>query len=401
MVLNEKEIENLVTKKSKYMKFDDRYSGFGVRVYPSGKKSYIYSFTLGDRKKSITLGDIPVMSFREALEKYIQASKLAKSGVHPKFLTKNHTSMKEFSKRFYNEVLVRNRKRPDEAFRLLENNILNSIGDINIKMVTTQMLYETLNEVVHRGAPVVANRTAALVRQLFEYALITGVIEKNPFISTYKRYLGGKEASKERVLSYAEIKQLTGNVKQTTLNEDHFLSLMMILATAQRPGEVLSIELDEICTDSKVWTIPSHKAKNGKEHQVPLNKVALSIVMKQASKAYHGQWLFPAIRNPSIPTCPRSVARALASNVSPVQRDGKASRRYQNRLKIAKFTPHDLRRTAATHMAELGVDEDVIGLILNHTRPGATPIYNRYRYLKEKREALELWGEKLSELYPD
>lgn len=401
MILNESIIKSLPTRKSKYNVYDDRYTGFGVRIYPTGKVSYIYSFKLNQNKRVTKIGNFPVMSFGEALEKYIQASKLVASGAHPKFLEKSTISLREFSKRFYDDVLLRNRKRPNEAFRLLERNVLVSLGDTNIEMITTQMLYDTLNEVVLRGAPVVANRTAALVRQLFEYALITGVVEKNPYISTYKKYLGGKEASKERVLSYAEIKQLAGNVKQTTLNEDHFLSLMMILATAQRPGEVLSIKLDEICTDSKVWTIPSHKAKNGKEHQVPLNKVALSIVMKQASKAYHGQWLFPAIRNPSIPTCPRSVARALASNVSPVQRDGKASRRYQNRLKIAKFTPHDLRRTAATHMAELGVDEDVIGFILNHSRPGATPIYNRYRYLKEKREALELWGEKLSELYPD
>ena len=67
-------------------------------------------------------------------------------------------------------------------------------------------------------------------------------------------------------------------------------------------------------------------------------------------------------------------------------------------LTIEKFPPHDLRRTGATHLAEIGYSDEVIGAVLNHARPGVTSIYNRYRYDKEKKMSLEVWERKLDKI---
>jgi integrase len=62
------------------------------------------------------------------------------------------------------------------------------------------------------------------------------------------------------------------------------------------------------------------------------------------------------------------------------------------------FVPHDLRRTAASHMASMGISRLVVGKILNHAEPGVTKVYDRHSYDAEKRQALNAWGERVMEL---
>ena len=147
--------------------------------------------------------------------------------------------------------------------------------------------------------------------------------------------------------------------------------LKLCLVTAQRVGEVAGIRPDEIDLPRRMWNIPPERVKNGHPHQVPLLQMALALI-----KAHPG------------PVKAVSISHAV--------------QRYQGRIGIAQFTAHDLRRTALAKMAELGVAPIVLGHIANHrttTKAGMTlGVYVHHAYEREKREALELWADRLQHI---
>jgi integrase len=153
--------------------------------------------------------------------------------------------------------------------------------------------------------------------------------------------------------------------------------------TAQRPGEVAALDWSEIQEDEDGawWTIPANKAKNGLAHRVPLSPVALEIIHSLPQR--EAGPVFDSLKFPGKGIERHSMSMALV--------------RARETMKIDRCTPHDLRRTAATQMAILGVNPFTIGKILNHQERGVTKIYTRASYDAEKREALEAWGSKLQD----
>jgi integrase len=162
--------------------------------------------------------------------------------------------------------------------------------------------------------------------------------------------------------------------------------LKLCLITGQRLGEVAGMCRDEFNFETKMWTIPSWRSKNGHAHRVPLADMAIEIIDEALARATT-EFLFPG------------YGKDDAVKSSSV---GKAVRRCSAELGVPHWTAHDLRRTAATCMADLGVAPHVIGHVLNHrsvTKASVTDqVYNRYSYDREKRAALELWATRLASI---
>jgi integrase len=157
--------------------------------------------------------------------------------------------------------------------------------------------------------------------------------------------------------------------------------LKLHLLTAQRGGEVRTMRWENIDMASGWWTIPSYIAKNGLGHRVPLSPPAQEILGMLQTTAGAEPWVFPSHRRPGQPVL--DVRKAIHKVCM---------------LSEVTFTPHDLRRTAASHMAGMGIPRLVIGKILNHAEPGVTKVYDRHSYDAEKREALNAWGERVMKL---
>jgi len=142
--------------------------------------------------------------------------------------------------------------------------------------------------------------------------------------------------------------------------------------------------MSEIDLRTRVWTIPSARSKNKHTHTVPLSAAAIPVIEEARSDA-RGDVLFPDDAG-------KGSLRADAVS--------KTITKAQERIGIAHWTAHDLRRTAVTGMAQLGVAPIVLGHVINHrsvTKAGVTlAVYAHYNYAKEKREALELWAERLA-----
>jgi integrase len=147
------------------------------------------------------------------------------------------------------------------------------------------------------------------------------------------------------------------------------------MLTAQRRDEIANLRWSEIDYDKALITLPGERTKNGRAHDVPLSPLALEVLSTQ----------------------PRIIGRefVFAERGRGFSGWSRSKERLDNKIKIEPWTLHDLRRTAATRMADIGIQPHVIEAALNHIsghKSGVAGIYNRSTYAPERRAALEQWA---------
>jgi integrase len=219
----------------------------------------------------------------------------------------------------------------------------------------------------------VRNRVRASLSTLLRWCIYEGWLDVNPVTATEKAAAG---PSRDRVLTDAEIRALWGALK-----DDQFGAVFkLLLLTAQRRTEIGDLKRDEIDFDHALIVLPPERTKNGKRHEIPLSTPALAILRAQ----------------------PRIWGRAFIFGFDSVGGFTNWSETKQELSARAGITVpwrlHDLRRTAATRMIDLGTPPHVVESILNHYsghRSGVAGIYNRSEYGPEKAAALGRWADAL------
>jgi integrase len=235
------------------------------------------------------------------------------------------------------------------------------------------------------------------------WATARGDLDTNPMMAMK---LPAKSAPRERVLTPDEIKHVWKAMADEPVGETVANCLRLILATAQRPGEVSGIAMSELDLDARVWTIPAERHKSLHQHVVPLSVMAVRLIRAQraaveaqaaAMDREPGPWLFPTYRRTR--GAEQSFGPLLSGGLShAVQRRGEEGMT----MGIPHWTAHDLRRTAATMMEESGVNPFVVAHVLGHISVTKSSVTNRHyahhTYEAEKRAALDGWGKRLSAL---
>ncbi|MDA8165351.1 MAG: site-specific integrase [Desulfobacteraceae bacterium] len=280
------------------------------------------------------------------------------------------------------EKELQHKKAGAEKLRLLKKDVLPLWSERKVADIKRRDIVLLLDRIENR-APVTRNRVQGALTRLFNFAAERGVIENSPCTRIRKV----PEKGRSRVLNDEEIKLLWAALEIDNKAVDIYpitkLVLKMILLTGQRPGEVSGTPWAEIDEESGFWNIPAARMKNKEAHRVPLCKMALDVI-EQARLIFGGDstYVFRSSHFEDDPIKPLSLSRAVA-------------RHWKEIGFTEKFTPHDLRRTLRTRLAELGVS-DVIGeRVLGHKLQGVMAVYNRYSYDQEKRQALEQWERRL------
>jgi integrase len=183
--------------------------------------------------------------------------------------------------------------------------------------------------------------------------------------------------------SPTEIKTFWEGLDNAKMSEGVRLSLKFMLVTSQRRGEVTSAPWAEFDLENEVWEIPGMRTKNGHKHRVPLSRFASNLLADIRRQSDDPKWLFPSPHHDK-PITPGAVSHALRNNLS--------------RIGIQGVTAHDLRRTAASSMTELGISRLVVAKLLNHPDKSITSIYDRHSYGPEKKHALDAWGARLESI---
>jgi len=241
-----------------------------------------------------------------------------------------------------------------------------------------------LDNIVERGAEIQANRTLAVIRRMFSFAIERDILEFSPCNAVKAP---AKENIKDRVLSDEEIKALWNQLDECkSMDRRIALSLKLMLITGQRKIECLHLKYSEI-DNSGWWTIPKEISKNGKPHRVFLSPKANEVITLAKELLPESDWVFPS---------PRTGKPFIGSSIDHALRDIKA----QEIIKV-DFTPHDLRRTASSMMTSMGIPRLTVSKILNHSEAGVTAKhYDHYAYDKEKQAAMRAWDRKLNQILP-
>jgi integrase len=377
-------VDQLQPRAKDYFVWDDQVKGFGVRVKPSGTRSYIVQYrTRRGKARRFTIGKHGTVSTKDARKRARQILTEAVFGSDPAERARQIREAYSF-RELASEYLERrkNEKIIAEDERILRKDIIPHLGNILAAEVTKRDVVELVDRIRDRGSPVMGNRTLSLIKRVYSFGISRDIIEENPAHDVKPV----REQSRDRVLSEKEIRAFWHRIEDVPSTDLIKTALKLILVTAQRPGEVIRMERREIDFKAMVWNIPSEKTKNRLPHSVPLSSLAIDLLKSIPHK--ESQYAFPARQGRAIDINKHVGVGALSN----------AIRRHRNILGIDQFSAHDLRRTAASGLAALGVEHVVISMVLNHKLKGVTQIYNRYQYQREKRRALDAWANKILEI---
>jgi integrase len=271
-----------------------------------------------------------------------------------------------------------------ETKRTLERDVKPALGTRPIRELTRRDIRELLETIVERGSPSQANHSLAYLRAMLNWAVSNDLIESSP---TAGLKMPARAVERDRALDDGEIRLFWQGCNKIGWPFGPLFQLLLL--TAQRRDELAQATWSEFDLGKALWTLPRERTKNDKAHLVHLSPPALEIIeaLRQIGTT---SFLFTTTGDSPVSGFGRARERLAA-----------AMRAIEIADKFEPFTLHDLRRTATTGMARLGVAPHVVDKILNHVSGairGVAAIYNRHAYLDERRAALEAWGRHIESL---
>lgn len=361
--------------------WDDHTRGLGLRVSQGGRKTWTVIFRFHGRSRRLTLGTYPVLSLSDARGLASSALREAQHGIDPATAKKEARKAESFGElaELYLERHAKAEKRSwREDERILNADLLPNWRNRKAQEIKRADVLSLLDAIVDRGAPVMANRTRALISKMFNFGIKRGIVETNPAQGVENP---GHEQRRDRVLSEDEIKKFW-----TALDSEPAWTSAVFrlgLLTAQRRSEILGMKWDELDLGAGWWTLPAQRTKNGLAHRVPLSPQALKILKAIQSGKHDPVYVFRGGRR----------GRPIANLQKPL-------RRLKTNTGV-EFRFHDLRRTTASHMTGIGISRLVVSKILNHVERGITAVYDRHSYDAEKQGALNRWQRRLLQIVQD
>jgi integrase len=355
--------------------FDARTPGLNLRVAPPpGPRTWYVNFTSPkDAKRSrLKLGRYPATGLARARGLAREVHEQVERGIDPRYAVADASMTVAALTESYLKHHVPNLRSARLIERRLRADVLPAIGSVRLADLHRRDVHRFLDIINERGSPIAARRVFDDFHAMVRWAVGRGDLDFDPLAA-----LKPPAASKprERVLDDGEIK-VAWETFSTLFSVDVSVALKLALATGQRIGEVCGMTLGEIDFAKRLWTIPASRSKNKHQHVVPLSDLALELIA-EARTHNNGDRI--------LKTEAGLVARAFVDK--------------RDRIPVAHFTAHDLRRTAVTGMQMLGVSPIIAGHVVNHrssTKSGITlSVYARYDYGKEKREALDAWADRL------
>ncbi|MEQ1718962.1 MAG: tyrosine-type recombinase/integrase [Hyphomicrobium sp.] len=364
--------------------WDSKVPGLGIRVSGHGTRTWVLMYRFGGRKRRLGLGRYPVVSLADARKRAHDILNQVAHGHDPEPATTstkmgplNFTIVAE---RFVVEHCQRHNRASTarETERMLRSRFLPIWSGRLVLDISKAEVRESVAAIARAGTPSEANHALAVISKFFNWCVDEDLIPASPCERLRKP---APVVSRERALSDVELRAVWRACDDL---QGPFVPITrLLILTAQRRGEVTGMRWPELDFATNVWTIPGERTKNHRAHMVPLSPAAVAVI--QGILRTHDEFVFPAVR----------------SDTTTFSGFSKLKRRLDELSSVADFTLHDLRRSAATGMARLGVSPHVVERVLNHvsgTFAGVAGTYNRFGYLPEMRDALDIWASHINRL---
>lgn len=363
--------------------FDDIVTGLCLRVTPRGHRSWSVLYRAAGRQRRLTLKPYPTLLLADARKAAREALRGVSIGRNPqqdKAEAKHARTFDDLAD-LYIERYAKPRKRSWMVdARQLRVFCRPRWGTWPAAGITRAQVRDLLVDVRADRSGVIANRLQACLSKLFSWAVSEGYVEDHPVRGLTK---SAEEKARDRVLTDDELARVWQELKaaeqrwvttpkelarpHNALSPDVAFWLRLRLLTAQRGGEVADLRWADVDLSRAQWEIPASRYKNGRPHVCPLPPWALALLAARRAARPHDTYV-----------CEGGRGLAARSGVG-------------HAFTVENFHAHDLRRTAATRMAQAGVTAFVVARVLGHTDRSVTGIYNRHDYLGDKLHALTLW----------
>ena len=303
---------------------------------------------------------------------------MAKTMRHPG----SAVTVREFCARYLAEVVARDRKDPAAVARYLERDVMPRLGRLRMDRVSGRHVQSIVFGRRDAGKPASALALRGVVKRLWDYGLVCGVAKENPATSVPRRYVG-RLRSRERVLMEDELGRLL-----RVLAADGgrgAMAVELLLLTMVRKGELRLARWSEFDLERGEWAMAGERTKMGRAHVVYLPPRAVELLR--------------ALRSRQIPevemVLPMGSAWWTPASASWLNA---RLRLFERRADVPHFTVHDLRRTAATHLTEMGWAPEVVEKALGHALRSVRGVYNRAEFAEKRRAMLEAWAVQLDRL---
>ena len=387
MKLTQKAVDAAIlpTGKTDHFVWDDEMPGFGfrLRLAAGGKisRTWIVQYRHARNTRRLFLGS--AVSVRAAAARVMAKRALGRvaNGEDPQAdkLARRDKDAHTFKATVADYLASKRREvRPrtyTELVRYLGGGYFKPLHSLALDQISRKDVATRLTRITLEHSPIVAARARAKISALFSWALAHGLCEANPVVGTLAPK-GGQP--RERVLSDAEL----AAIWKACGDDDYGRCIRLLVLTGCRRQEIGGCAGSEINFEGGTWTLPASRSKNGRAHMLPLLPMMLDIIKavpRRVSRdqlfGERGEWFHPMVG----------------------RQDGARSTLGRERTGLS----HDLRRSVATKLADIGVLPHVIEQILNHQsghRRGLAGTYNRSVYANEVRAALALWHDHVRSL---
>jgi len=362
--------------------WDAARPSFGVRITDRGVVSFFVMRRMPGRPQPVrvSLGRYPDIGLAQARVLATAAIGDLVAGIHPKARERQRraTTFAALAEAFLSRPAAAKQRTADEIRKTVGRYLLPRWGSRAASSITRADAITMVEALDRASGPYTAAKALALASSIFRHAMTREQVASNPCALIKITDLVGEMSSRQRVLSTAEI-VLLWRATEGIYPAGPFARFLFL--TAVRRSEAAHMTWGEVNLDDALWIIPASRTKSGVPHEVPLSGMAVDL-LRSLPRFTGGDFVFST-------TGGRSGIRSFGLYKNAI--DARATA-------LTSWRFHDLRRTARTNLASLGVAPFIAELILGHQQKGVHKVYDVHRYQAEKREALERWANRLRDI---
>jgi integrase len=352
--------------------FDKGFPGLALRLSYGGSKSFIFFYRIGGRQRRMTLGTYPAISLADARELWREARKDVAQGRDPALGRKRDKAAQNFAevaREWLTRVQSKN-KSGRQVELIVEGELIQAWGHRNIADIGRRDILDLVDSIADRGSIAMASRVQSYIRALLIWCMGRGIIVSDP--SAHLPKLNG-QIHRDRVLNNAELVAVWRGAVQ--VGYPYGTVVQLLILTGCRRDEIGGLTWSEI--DGEMIRLPGERTKNKRPHEVPLSTPAKLVIERTPRFINPINFVF------------------LGERLRPISAWSRAKIDLDTACQVEGWRLHDIRRTVATGMAEIGVAPHIVEAVLNHVsgaKAGVAGVYNRAVYAREKAAALEAWG---------
>jgi integrase len=364
--------------KSEIIVFDEALPGFGLRIRSGGKRTWIAQYRLGSKQRRVTVGTADTLDADEARKRARRTLSKVHLGADPQLEKAEARAQAAVT---FGSVVDSYLKRY-AATRLKPGTLTDverylrrhwgPLSSLPVGKITRADVAARLACIAEQNGRFAANRARAALGSLYAWAIAEGLTDANPVVGTRKAV---DEIARDRVLTDEELRLIWRHAGEG----DFGAIIRLLILTGQRREEVAAVAWEELDLEGATWRISGERTKNARAHEVMLSQPALEIL--GARSRCDERTLVFGLRGPF-----SGWSKAKASLDARMSTELAAP---------ASWRLHDIRRTVATRLADLGVLPHVVEAVLNHAsghNAGVAGVYNRSSYAAERSAALTLWA---------